>query len=86
MKKKLSILAFGLLLAVGWTNVVQAQRSSDSPSTDRTLKAMSPANVDMNRTVMAGGEIDMKDIVGNAGWLMAPRRANYNETADATHV
>ena len=86
MKKKLSIFAFGLLLAVGWTNVVQAQRSSDSPSTDRTLKAMSPANVDMNRTVMAGGEIDMKDIVGNAGWLMAPRRANYNETADATHV
>ena len=67
MKKKLSILAFGLLLAVGWTNVAQAQRSNESPSTDRTLKAMSSANVDMNRTVMAGGEIDMKVIVGNAG-------------------
>ena len=86
MKKKLTILAFGLLLAVGWTNVAQAQRSNESPSTDRTLKAMSSANVDMNRTVMAGGEIDTKDIVGNAGWLMAPRRATYNQTADATHV
>ncbi len=36
MKKKLTILAFGLLLAVGWTNVASAQKAVGVPANQVT--------------------------------------------------
>ena len=43
MKQKLTILAFSLLLAVGWTNVAQAQLKDAAPTKELTKKLTAPA-------------------------------------------
>ena len=71
MKKKLTILAFSLLLAVGWTNVAQAQLIAESK-----LKSLTEfLNEDRN-----------EDASYNASRVKAPNRApnRANITADAT--
>ena len=84
MKKKLTILAFGLLLAVGWTNVAQAQKLADPLAIRGLAKAAAP--VEQNFVMKAGEEVDIKTLFSGDSRMKAPRRANYTVTADATHV
>ena len=51
MKKKLTILAFSLLLAVGWTNVAQAQLKAESPVKEYTESLVSPASKGLSAPV-----------------------------------
>ena len=90
MKKKLTILAFGLLLAVGWTNDVSAQKLPQGkpwyqsaffqrmtqPTMMKGLKEFPAESLD-NATPMEG-------IDGQPS--KAPRRANYTQTAPVTHI
>ena len=71
MKKKLLTLAFGLLLAVGWTNVAQAQ-----------LKAGSA----LESLIKFGPKDRIEDAVLNASQFKAPNRApnRADITANAT--
>ena len=94
MKKKLSILAFGLLLAVGWTNSASAQLLSESYATKLKTHAMSMNNSTdkqelqndfrSNPLTETTEEVDLKSFISAAN--KAPKRATYNQTADATHV
>ena len=99
MKKKLSILASGLLLAVGWTNSAQAQLLPESSATKLKARVMSLAPAVNGNFVakqelksdfrnMSQGELtevtDFQSYISAA--KRAPRRANYTITADATHV
>ncbi len=69
MKKKLSILAFGLLLAVGWTNVAQAQ-----------LKA----ELDLESLIKSSPKEGINAVGLNAGHQMkAPNRAPSRATITA---
>ena len=90
MKKKLTILAFGLLLAVGWTNDVSAQKLPQGkpwyqsaffqrmtqPTMMKGLKEFPAESLD-NATPIEG-------IDGQPS--KAPRRANYTQTAPVTHI
>ena len=88
MKKKLSIFAFGLLLAVGWTNSASAQKLADSTpwySSHFFTKMIQPT---MNNDQTANPvEIKQEAIKSTDGNMpKAPQRANYTQTAPATHV
>jgi len=93
MKKKLPFLAFGLLLAVGWTNVASAQLLPEF-STKLKTRTMSMNNsadkqelkYDFRLTPQAEKTevVDFTSFISGAN--RAPKRATYNQTADATHV
>lgn len=95
MKKKLTILAFSLLLAVGWTSVAHAQLKVGYPSMGHVKTLPSPATnvsdpVDAPMPVMNLSE--SSDVlfrsetldVSRPPMLRAPRRAQNNITARAT--
>ena len=101
MKKKLTILAFGLLFAVGWTNVAQAQRLPvESPAQRLTKKVMPLTRNDVSSPVvkkelkheskspLLKDDFILKDVVEQNGVKKAPKRAQNRATitADATHV
>ena len=91
MKKKLTILAFGLLLAVGWTNDASAQKLAEpvfsqspvfkilgQPSAHEKMTAQPVEMLDNAPAEVAAGQ--------SAGQMLrAPRRANYTFTSDVVH-
>ena len=93
MKKKLSILAFGLLLAVGWTNVASAQLLPEF-STKLKTRTMSMNNSadkqELQNDFRSNPQAEMTEVVDFTSFISganrAPKRATYNQTADATHV
>ena len=98
MKKKLSILAFGLLLAVGWTFSASAQLLSE-PTTTLKARVMLPELVNTSNSVSkqelkndfrSTPQAEMTEVVDFTSFISganrAPKRATYNQTAIATHV
>jgi hypothetical protein len=89
MKRKMTILLFGLLLAVGWTNDASAQKLPQgkpwyqSPFFQRMTKPTMTSN-----PKAAGVELSIdKQAEGIDGQpSRAPMRANYTQTAPVTHV
>ncbi len=91
MKKKLTFLAFGLLLAVGWTNVASAQKLNLGKPwyTSAFFTRMQQPTMTTNKTAQPVELTDKeKALVDNSanGPQKAPHRANYTVTASATHV
>ena len=101
MKRKLTIFMFGLLLAVGWTSSAQAQLLAGAPAkrvkAPAQLNMNNPGAVPEVSELIKDftpepqsrpkEEMDIKSLVSNNGGMMrAPLRANYNQTAPATHV
>ena len=95
MKKKLSILAFGLLLAVGWTNVASAQKLPQGKPwytsafftkmhqpTMNNDKAAQPVEVNFDSQETLFDSPNGTKVNRSK----APKRANYTVTASATHV
>ena len=73
---KLTTLMFGLLLAVGWTNVAQAQQLADQPLQMRNFTEF------LNK-----GPIEVANVNGHKnGNLKAPSRTPNTITADVTHT
>ncbi len=95
---KLTTLLFGLLLAVGWTNVAQAQLLDESLTTKLTKNAMPAAKNDVSNTVnkqylkteFLYPETEETNLIPQNVKLnapnQAPNRANNTITADVTHV
>ena len=93
MKKKLTFLAFGLLLAVGWTNVAQAQKLAESPTKKLTERIMSPATNGMSNPVAKwdlkteflndAQKTETNSVSGNSK-LKAPNRAPNRENNTIT--
>ena len=102
MKMKLTTLLFGLLLAVGWTNVAQAQLLDESLTTKHIHYGMLPTMSNMSSSVekqelknesqtpYLSENAILKDVPSYNGVLKAPnrapKRAQNTITADATHV
>ena len=92
MKRKLTILMFSLLIAVGWTNDASAQKlTQDKPwyqsaffqkMTQPTMTVESKA-----QPVEFSTDGKVADAEGTNGKMSkAPMRANYTQTAPATHI
>ncbi len=91
MKKKLTILAFGLLLAVGWTNDASAQKLPQGKPWYQSAffqKMTQPTTVNSEATAVEfSANAKVADAEGANGKMSkAPMRANYTQTAPATHV
>jgi len=83
MKKKLSILAFGLLLAVGWTNVASAQKAVGVPAnqvTDVSKLKVQIAHQQMNTSTAEEDAVIASGEYQRGGALYAPQRAANNYT------
>ena len=80
MKKKLSIFAFGLLLAVGWTNVASAQKIADISE----LKVQ-PAPQQLNLSTAEQDVVIANGDYQRGGALYAPQRAANNYTTPVVH-
>ena len=83
MKKKLSILAFGLLLAVGWTNVASAQKAVGVPAnqvTDISKLKVQLAPAQMNTSTAEEDAVIASGDYQRGGALYAPQRAANNYT------
>ena len=83
MKKKLSILAFGLLLAVGWTNVASAQKTVGVPAnqvTDISKLKVQLAPAQMNTSTAEEDAVIASGDYQRGGALYAPQRAANNYT------
>ena len=94
MKKKLTILAFSLLLAVGWTNVAQAQLKSEPKLKSLTQEVMKPAT-DVSSPIVKWGlkseflnddqRTETNSVSGESKLktsVRAPKRENNTITAD----
>ena len=92
MKRKLTFLMFGLLLAVGWTNSASAQKvPQGNPWYQSALsKRMMPPTMNDASTaqrVELSANAKVADAEGANGKMSkAPMRANYTQTAPATHI
>jgi len=96
MRNKLTIILFGLLLAVGWTNTAQAQRLADKPLTRYGVKPIAPTDGKVPLSMLKdhqasvgivkqsnGGEISNLSISGHVN---AARQTKASTMADvATH-
>lgn len=83
MKKKLSILAFTLLLAVGWTNVASAQKAVGVPAnqvTDISKLKVQIAHQQMNTSTAEEDAVIASGEYQRGGALYAPQRAANNYT------
>lgn len=83
MKKKLTILAFGLLLAVGWTNVASAQKAVSVPAnqvTDISKLKVQLAHQQMNTSTAEEDAVIASGEYQRGGALYAPQRAANNYT------
>ena len=92
MKKKLTILAFGLLLAVGWTNDASAQKLPQGKPWYQSAffqKMTQPTMMDDSKGFLYEESSNNQAAVAegtNGKMSKAPMRANYTQTAPATHV
>lgn len=90
MKKKLTTFMFGLLLAVGWTNVAQAQLLPQGKA--NVFKAKfdfsAPAtSVTQKQKANPTEGVLMNEGSKNGSMLRAPRRAaQFNEVSDVVHT
>jgi len=97
MKKKLTFLLFGLLLAVGWTNVAQAQLKAECTVKKAHKSLMLPATKVSDQDILAPfllpsdnlkslirQKTETLDVSKRAPMRRAPRRAENNITASAT--
>lgn len=85
MKKKLTTLLFGLLLAVGWTSTAQAQllRESDRAAWVATTTPTRPIVIDDANSLTALLESSSRKMMAPAN---APLRSPNTITADVTHT
>ncbi|MBQ9576067.1 MAG: hypothetical protein IJV11_04235 [Muribaculaceae bacterium] len=85
MKKKLTTLLFGLLLAVGWTSVAQAQllRESDRAAWVATTTPTRPIVIDDANSLTALIQSSSRKMMAPAN---APLRSPNTITADVTHT
>lgn len=94
MKKKLTTFMFGLLLAVGWTNVAQAQLLPTSKEFMTRLnfkeikqEKISQSNIGPKSEGVIGTNVfGAKPVDGTKASARAPRRASFTEVADAVHT
>lgn len=93
MRNKLTIILFGLLLAVGWTNTAQAQllpmpkgfmTRPDFKETKQT-KVSSKSLQSNSETMCKDAVFAAKPIDGESTKSNAPRRADYTVVADKVH-
>ena len=88
MKKKLSILAFTLLLAVGWTNVASAQKLDQGKAWYKTaffqkMKQPMMTENSIAQPVEMSSNKQAEGIDGKPS--KAPKRANYTITSNVVH-
>ena len=91
MKKKLTVLMFGLLLAVGWTSSVSAQKLPQgkpwyqSPFFQRMTKPTMTNGSEGPSSESLDNETQLSEVFGGQP-SRAPKRANNTWTANVTHV
>lgn len=89
MYKKLTILLFSLLLAIGWTNTAQAQLKADAAPTKKLAKRLvAPALIEKAPVAKQDGKQKGKSepLLEPKAPNRAPSRTPNTITADVTHV